>query len=106
MDDPNHENLFLALVFQGPSLPELNYSFPKHLEEVFRWSAEHRKQIVLEWNNFASEFYLTRGRPVPDWPAYVDIQESLGIIGSGRYLPSGGPEIQEDSTKEVDQFLE
>jgi len=85
MNAPNHENFFIALVFQGASLPQLNFSFPNHLKDVFRWSAEHRNYIILEWNNFVSEFYLSLGRPVPDWPAYVDIQESLGIIGSGRY---------------------
>ena len=85
IDAPNHENFFLALVFQAVGLPELNSSFPNHLKDVFCWSAEHRSHIVLEWTNFASEFYIGQGRPVPDWPAYVDIQESLGIIGSGRY---------------------
>lgn len=82
---PDYENLFLSFLYQGLSLSDLNLSFPRLVEEVLLPSAEQRADFVLEWNNFASEFYINLGRPVPERPAYIYIQESLGIVGRGKY---------------------
>ena len=85
LESSNHENLFLRKIFDGASLAQLNYSFPDHVKDVLSWASEHRNDLVVEWELFASKFYLQHGRPLPEWPAYVDIQESLGIIGASQY---------------------
>jgi len=77
-DHPDDEHLFLSLVFEGTPLSILNRTFPTLLRDILQLSARRRSDIVMEWNNFASELYLGQGRPVPDWPCYVEIQESLG----------------------------
>ena len=85
LESSDHENLFLYKIFEGASLAQLNFSFPNHVKDVLIWSSEHRNDLVVEWEHFASEFYLQRARPVPDWPAYVDIQESLRTMGNSQY---------------------
>ena len=82
---PDSENLFLSLVFYGTSLPILNRTFPGLLKDVLALSEGRRRDIEVEWKNFAAEFYVARGRPIPDWPCYVEIQESLGILRGGHY---------------------
>ena len=85
LEESNHENLFLCKIFEGASLAQLNYSFPDHVKDTLSWASEHRNDLVVEWELFASKFYLQYGRPLPEWPAYVDIQESLGIMGASQY---------------------
>ena len=82
LDDTDHENLFLWLASQGMSLQGLNLSFPNLVKKAIDLSGVGKRKIEEEWANFASEFFHCRGRPVPDWPAYVYIQESLGILGN------------------------
>jgi hypothetical protein len=42
---------------------------------------------MLHWNGkaFTNEYFLSRGRPVPGWPQYAEIQEGLGIYGQTKY---------------------
>lgn len=89
LESSNHENLFLCKILGGASLAQLNYSFPDHIKEVLSWASVHRNDLVVEWELFASKYYLQYGRPLPEWPAFVDIQESLGIMGGTQYHQAG-----------------
>jgi len=41
-------------------------------------------RAALEWENFTTNWFVKQGRPVPDWPPYIEIQEGLGIYGKGK----------------------
>jgi hypothetical protein len=58
--------------------------FPDLAKEALYRSPARLARAAAEWNSFANEFYTMRGRPVPDWPMYVQIQEAFGIYGKTR----------------------
>jgi len=55
-------------------------AFPELLREVIQTAAKDPARIAAEWHSFANEFYTSRGRPIPDWDQYIEIQEELGLI--------------------------
>ena len=58
--------------------------FPDLANKALDRSPARLARAAAEWNSFANEFYTMRGRPVPDWPMYVQIQEDFGIYGKTR----------------------
>jgi hypothetical protein len=58
--------------------------FPDLVKEALNRSPVRLARAAVEWNSFANQFYTMRGRPVPDWPMYVQIQEDFGIYGKTR----------------------
>jgi hypothetical protein len=64
-------------VFRGTSLEVRVY-------DLLDRSPERLARAASEWKLFSQKFFINRGRPVPDWPLYVEIQEGLGIYGNSR----------------------
>ena len=56
------------------------------LAEALHRSPETLEQAASEWEAFADELFRNKGRVIPDWPQYVEIQEGVGIYGSWRRL--------------------
>src|SRR5277367_2108618 len=61
-------------------LNEATEAFPELLREAIQTAAKDPARIASEWQSFATEFYTSRGRPIPDWGQYIEIQEELGLI--------------------------
>ncbi len=55
--------------------------FGKLMEVACRLSSENLKAAASEWQWFTDIFFGQFGRPVPDWPQYVQIQQRLGKLG-------------------------
>lgn len=77
------ENWFLFNILHiGLNLTTLQEIMPNQLAEALTKSPATMKRIRSEWELFVVNFFTDRGRPLPDWPIYVDIQEELGIFGT------------------------
>jgi hypothetical protein len=78
----SEENLFLSeILFRRVDFRFLRWRHPLLLLEALRRSPETIAMAALLWAEFSNLFYIGRGRPVPDLPQYVEIQEGLGIYG-------------------------
>jgi hypothetical protein len=55
--------------------------YPELLKNALEYSPKSLAKAGAEWETFTHRFFINRGRPVPDWPLYVQIQEGLGIYG-------------------------
>jgi hypothetical protein len=51
----------------------------KFFDEALERSPENMKLARAEWEWFVETFYTQMGRPLPDWPIYIEIQEGLRI---------------------------
>lgn len=60
-------------------------AFPGMLKDILQESASNMKATKIEWERLAAQYYSTRGRPVPDWAQYIEIQEGLGLIENTDY---------------------
>lgn len=52
------------------------------LAKALNRSQEAMDGARSEWEKFTRAFFKNQGRPVPDWPLYVGVQEALGIYGT------------------------
>jgi len=74
--------LLLCLILdQMADLEELRKVNATLLDQILDRSPQNMAQITSQWKSFTEEFFTSRGRPVPDWPQYVNIQEELGMMG-------------------------
>jgi len=60
-------------------------AFPELMSEAIQTALKDPARIASEWQSFATEFYTSRGRLVPDWGQYVEIQEELRLIGKASF---------------------
>ena len=80
------ENSFLHHILRnGADLPELQLHYPSLVKDALQRSPDTLIYIRSEWNDFSEKFFNSRGRPVPDWPLYVEIQEGLRLYGRTPY---------------------
>ena len=76
------ENLFLSdILTRARSLRNIQEDHPRILREAISRTPQTIAMAAAEWNAFVEEFYADQGLPVPDWPQYIEIQESLGLYG-------------------------
>jgi hypothetical protein len=81
----SRENLFLfEILLTNRSFLELREIYPDLLAQALCRSSENLALVASEWRAFASRFYLDRNHTIPDYPDFVEIQESLGIYGRSR----------------------
>jgi hypothetical protein len=72
------ENHFMTAILRwGYELPRLQQVYPDLLAKALKRSPERIAAAVSEWKAFTDELYLSKGRPVPDYPEYVEIQEAI-----------------------------
>jgi hypothetical protein len=56
------------------------------VDSILERSPENLQQIASQWHSFTNQFFLSKGRPIPDWPQYINIQQELGLLeNSGRF---------------------
>lgn len=78
----SEENRFLSdILTRGRSFRNIQEHHPRILQEAIGRTPQTIAMAAAEWNAFAKEFYTGQGLPVPDWPQYIEIQESLGVYG-------------------------
>jgi len=79
-------NLFL---FHFLSLPPVESSFNivyrDLIAEALDKSNDALTRAATQWEAFTMEWYTGKGRPVPYWPHYIEIQEALGIYGTTQF---------------------
>lgn len=79
----SQENLILTRIlrfsFDIPSLMEYHEDI---LAEPLTRSQKNLEAARAQWDNLVDESFRKRGRGLPDWPIFVEIQEGLGIYGS------------------------
>jgi hypothetical protein len=79
------ENLLLFDILRlGNGFTELRKNHASLLIEILRRSTEKLALAETEWKAFAHEFYIDQGLPIPDYPQFIEIQESLGLYGHSR----------------------
>lgn len=72
------ENHFMAAILRwGYELPRLQQVYPDLLAKALKRSPERIAGAVSEWKAFMDELYLSKGRPVPDYPEYMEIQKAI-----------------------------
>jgi hypothetical protein len=78
----SNEALFLHVTLVTPlnttRLAKINATL---VEKILERSPENLANIASQWHSFTEQFFTSKGRPVPDWPQYVNVQEELGIFG-------------------------
>jgi hypothetical protein len=79
------ENFFLELLLSGRNLADLHKYRPKELAAALKRTPQKILDTKREWQDFTRIFFTSQGRPVPSWPAYVEIQQGLGILGRSKY---------------------
>jgi hypothetical protein len=80
------ENAFLYDIIQrsNPKNFARLYEYYEEFEALTR-NPDTLAHAAAEWDVFTSVFFQKRGRPIPDWPSYVEIQQGLGRYGSTEY---------------------
>jgi hypothetical protein len=74
------ENQFLSSLLRprkGMTLAYLRQNYPEIMSRALHRSPETLGLAVSEWKAFTNHYFISRGRPIPDWPQYVEIQERL-----------------------------
>ena len=76
------ENQFLFFILRprkGMTFAYLRQEYPEILSEALHRSPETLGLAASEWKAFTNNYFVSRGRPVPDWPQYVEIEEALAL---------------------------
>lgn len=78
--------LFIANFLSNEKLAQniIDHRLRNLLKEALKRSPTRLARAAEEWEKFTDGFFKKRGRPVPDWPIYVEIQEDLGLYRNGR----------------------
>ena len=82
------ENKFLSDILrprEALSFAALRLLYRELLAEALHRTPETLELAASEWKAFTDETFRNRGRPVPDWPQYVEIQEALGLRGRSSF---------------------
>jgi hypothetical protein len=79
--DSEENQVLSAFLTRARSLPNLQLEHPKVINEALRRTPETLVMAAAEWKTFSDEFYGNQGLTLPDWPQYLEIQESLGLYG-------------------------
>jgi hypothetical protein len=81
-------NLFLYYLYAYGHVNDLEVfrgvGFSQFVDDLLDRSPERLARASSEWKLFSQKFFINRGRPVPDWAMYMEIQEELGIYGKSR----------------------
>jgi hypothetical protein len=80
---PSNEAFFIHYLLVW-GLNEAIEVFPELVRDAVQTATKDPARISSEWQSFATEFYTSRERPIPDWVQYIEIQEELGLIGKTR----------------------
>jgi hypothetical protein len=80
------ENFFLYLLLEGFRWTDIEMTRPKVFAEALKRTPESLLDARREWETFKRIFFTNQGRPVPFWPAYLEIERDLGIIGNSQYV--------------------
>ena len=83
----SRENLFIShvLLFKGRTLPLLQKYHSVFIKDALTRTSDTMSHAAREWDEFAYNFFRKQGRPIPDWPLYVELQEELGRYGRTQY---------------------
>jgi hypothetical protein len=76
------ENQFLFFLLRprtGMTFAYLRQEYPEILSEALHRSPETLGLAASEWKAFKNNYFVSRGRPVPDWTQYVEIEEALAL---------------------------
>jgi len=80
----SRENMFLSeVLLRSADFRFLRWRHSEILSKALRRSSENMAMASSQWGEFSNLFYISRGRPVPKIPLYVEIQEGLGVYGRG-----------------------
>ena len=102
----SREHMFLReILLHCKDFPFLKLRHPELLSEALERSSKNMAIAASLWAEFSNTFYTSRGRPVPDLPLYVEIQEGLGIYGRGS-LERFVRKIKMKLTKSLNVFLD
>jgi hypothetical protein len=74
------ERFFIQYLFENQLAATID-AFPDMVWEVIRNSTKTPLRIKYEWESFVTEFFTSRGRAIPNWDRYIEVQEGLGLIG-------------------------
>jgi hypothetical protein len=75
------EAVFLCLVMdQMVDIDILRTVNSTLVDSILERYPENLRQIASQWHSFANQFFLSKGRPIPDWPQYINIQQELGLL--------------------------
>jgi hypothetical protein len=85
------ENRFLyqVLLWKGQRLPDFQEFHSEFMEEALERTLDNLALAASVWEQFSNDFFRKQGRPIPDWPMYVEIQKDLGIYGTSQYHQLG-----------------
>jgi hypothetical protein len=82
----SRENVFLNdILIWKRTLPYLQQMHPELLEEALHRTPERLALAASEWKLFVDKYFIAWNQTVPDWPLYVEIQETLGIYGQSSF---------------------
>jgi hypothetical protein len=96
LNSDSDENVFLIDLITSTRFSRIREKHGTSLAEALKQSPDTLAGAAAAWTCFADTFFRNRGRPVPDWPIYVEIQEALGIYGKfGQYRRMMKKNIQE-----------
>jgi hypothetical protein len=81
----SRENLFVFDVLRiGYSFTKLKEIHPDLFSEALARKPTRIEQAAAEWKSFAEEKYSSKGLVIPDYPQFVQIQETLGLYGRSK----------------------
>jgi hypothetical protein len=92
------KNIFLLDIVTMSNMSIIQQRHSKFMAEALKESPDKLSRAAAAWEGIADTLFRKRGRPVPDWPIYVEIQETLGIYGKlahQRYRRETKKKIQE-----------
>jgi hypothetical protein len=79
----SRENLVLSRIFAHLwDLPLLMKHYEDILAEPLTRSPKNLEAARAQWDNLVDVRFRKRGRGLPDWPNFIEIQEGLEIYGS------------------------
>lgn len=100
-------NTFLARMIADPEYTLAGgwgvLEYQELIEKALQLTPENLEAAASEWKWFSDTFFINQGRPIPEWPEYVQIQQRLGLFDW--YYDSENPKIETRLRKEVRQRL-
>lgn len=78
----SRENQFLFFLLRprkGMTFAYLKQEYPEIVSEALHRSPETLGLAFSEWKAFKNSCFISRGRPVPDWPQYMEIEEAFAL---------------------------